>query len=95
MRTPRRQKYEQNKTPQVNHAYDTYDSMWRSARFGIFIVRQMADIWGCDVSEACRRMESIGELEDDVIRFYDILHTQGTGYILPDIKRKWENANVR
>lgn len=89
MRTPRR-KTCQPKHSAVNTAYESFDSKWKASRFAMFMTRTMSEYWECSLEEACHRLNEIGELENDLIRFYDVLHTQGTGYLIPDIDRKWK-----
>lgn len=95
MHTPRTKIDKRVRKQTPNHAYDNFTSKWKSVRFATLIIREMAEYWNCSATEACARMNSIGVLENDIIKYYEVLHTQGIGYIVPQIDAKWErNSNV-
>ena len=45
-------------------------------------------------SEVYQKLQSVGCIQCYLVPHYDILHTQGTGYIVDDIKRYLEVRGV-
>ncbi|MBD5491771.1 MAG: DUF3791 domain-containing protein [Lachnospiraceae bacterium] len=57
-----------------------------SFSFVVYMIHACADKWKMMPSEVYRRLQSVGCIDGYLVPHYDILHTQGTGYIVDDIK---------
>ena len=57
-----------------------------SFSFAVYMIHACADKWGMLPSEVYRKMQSVGCIEKYLVPHYEILHTQGTGYIVEDIR---------
>lgn len=63
-----------------------------SFSFVVYMIHACADRWDMLPSEVYRKLQSVGCIHQYLVPHYEILHTQGTGYIVEDIK---EYLNVR
>ena len=52
----------------------------------IYMIHACANKWNMMPSEVYRKLQSVGCIDCYLVPHYDILHTQGTGYIVDDIK---------
>lgn len=57
-----------------------------SFSFVIYMIHACANKWNMPPSEVYRRLQSVGCIDRYLEPHYDILHTQGTGYIVNDIQ---------
>ena len=57
-----------------------------SFSFVIYMIHACANKWNMIPSEVYRKMKRAGCIDGYLVPHYDILHTQGTGYIVEDIK---------
>ncbi len=58
-----------------------------SFSFVVYMIHACANRWNMMPSEIYRKMQSVGCINDYLVPHYDILHTQGTGYVVEDIKQ--------
>ena len=54
--------------------------------FVIYMLHACADKWQKLPSEVYRMLQSTGCIENYLVPHYDILHTQGTQYVVEDIE---------
>ena len=54
--------------------------------FVIYMLHACADKWQKLPSEVYRMLQSTGCIESSLVPHYDILHTQGTQYVVEDIE---------
>lgn len=54
--------------------------------FVIYMIHACADRWNMMPSEVYHKLQSVGCIGNYLVPHYDILHTQGTGYIVDDIR---------
>ena len=57
-----------------------------SFSFVVYMIRACADKWSKMPSEVYRLLQKAGCIDDYLVPYYDILHTQGTDYIVEDIR---------
>lgn len=57
-----------------------------SFSFVIYMIHACAGKWNMLPFEVYRKLQSAGCIDNYLVPYYDILHTQGTGYIVDDIK---------
>ena len=57
-----------------------------SFSFVVYMIHACADKWNMLPSEVYRKLQSAGCIDSYLVPHYDILHTQGTGYIVEDIR---------
>ncbi len=57
-----------------------------SFSFVIYMIHACADKWGILPSMVYRRLKDTGCIGSYLVPHYEILHTQGTGYIVNDIE---------
>ena len=62
--------------------------------FVVYMIHACADKWKMMPSEVYRSLQSVGCIDGYLVPHYDILHTQGTGYIVDDIKEYLEMRGV-
>ena len=62
--------------------------------FVVYMIHACADKWKMMPSEVYQRLQSVGCIDGYLVPHYDILHTQGTGYIVDDIKEYLEMRGV-
>lgn len=65
-----------------------------SFSFVVYIIHACAGKWGILPLEVYRKMKRAECIDRYLIPFYDILHTQGTGYLVDDVKEYLENRGV-
>lgn len=65
-----------------------------SFSFVVYMIHACADKWDMLPSEVYRKLQSVGCIEQYLVPHYDILHTQGTGYIVEDIRKYLEIRGV-
>lgn len=57
-----------------------------SFSFVIYMLHACADRWSIPPSEVYRKLQSVGCIDQYLVPHYEILHTQGTGFIVEDVK---------
>lgn len=57
-----------------------------SFSFVIYMLHACADKWGMLPSEVYRKLQNVDCISQYLAPHYEILHTQGTGYVIEDIK---------
>lgn len=65
-----------------------------SMAFVVYMIHACANKWDELPSEVYQKLQSTGCIDDYLVPHYDILHTQGTDYILEDIKEYLEVRGV-
>lgn len=63
-----------------------------SLSFVVYMIHACADKWNLNPSAVYKQMQSVNCITDFLVPNYEILHTQGTQYIVENIK---EYLNVR
>ena len=53
--------------------------------FTVFLIHALADDWGRSCSRVYHVLNESGILDDYIVPFYDVLHTQGQQYLVEDI----------
>ncbi len=61
-----------------------------SFSFVVYMIHACANKWNMMPSEVYQKLQSVGCIQCYLVPHYDILHTQGTSYIVDDIKRYLE-----
>lgn len=61
-----------------------------SFSFVVYMIHACANKWNMMPSEVYQKLQSVGCIQCYFVPHYDILHTQGTSYIVDDIKRYLE-----
>lgn len=54
--------------------------------FVVYIIHACAEKWNMFPSEVYRKLRRAGCIDHYLVPHYDVLHTQGTGYIVDDVK---------
>ncbi len=57
-----------------------------SFSFVVYMIHACANKWGMMPSEVYHKLQSTGCIGKYLVPYYDVLHTQATGYIVDDIK---------
>lgn len=65
-----------------------------SFSFVMYIIHACANKWGLMPSEVYQKLQGVGCIGNYLVPYYDILHTQGTGYIVDDIEKYLEVRGV-
>ena len=65
-----------------------------SFSFVVYMIHACANKWNMTPSEVYRKMQSAGCIDGYLVPHFDILHTQGAGYIVDDIKEYLEVRGV-
>ena len=65
-----------------------------SFSFVVYMIHACAGKWNMLPSEVYRKLQSAGCIEHYLVPHYDILHTQGTGYVVSDIEEYLELRGV-
>ena len=66
-----------------------------SFSFVVYIIHACAEKWGMLPSEVYRKLKSADCINRYLVPHYDILHTQGTGYIVDDVKTYLEVRGIK
>lgn len=66
-----------------------------SFAFVIYMIHACADKWNMLPSEVYRKLQSVGCIDQYLVPHYEILHTQGTGYVVEDIREYLEIRGER
>ena len=53
--------------------------------FSVFLIHALADAWNKPCWQVYQILNDSGILDDYIISFYDVLHTQGKQYLVGDI----------
>ncbi|MBQ0004091.1 MAG: DUF3791 domain-containing protein [Treponema sp.] len=53
--------------------------------FSIFLIHQLAQNWNKTPAEVFNTLENTKILDDYILKNYDVLHTQGSKYLVEDI----------
>lgn len=65
-----------------------------SFSFVVYMIHACASKWDKLPSEVYQKLQSAGCIDGYLVPYYDILHTQGTDYIVDDIKEYLEVRGV-
>lgn len=57
----------------------------REIDFSVFLIHRLAESWGKAPAETYRALSDAKVLEDYIIPFYDVLHTQGEQCLVEEI----------
>ncbi len=57
----------------------------KTLEFTIFLIHALADDWGRSYRSVYQVLNETGILDDYILPFYDVLHTQGKQYLVEDI----------
>ena len=57
-----------------------------SLSFVVYMIHACAGKWNMKPSEVYRKLQGVGCIDKYLVPHYDILHTQGTGYLVNDIE---------
>lgn len=60
----------------------------------VYMIHACANAWGVSPSEAYGEIKKSGCLDQYLIPYYDVLHTQGTDYVVNDIEEYIRNGEV-
>ena len=66
-----------------------------SFSFVIYMIHACANQWGKVPSDVYKLLQKTGCIDNYLVPYYDILHTQGTDYIVEDIKEYLGIRGVR
>ena len=58
-----------------------------SFSFIVYMIHACADKWGMSPAEVYKKLQSVGCIDRYLIPNYEILHTQGSGYVTEDIEQ--------
>jgi len=65
-----------------------------SFSFVVYMIHACANKWDTTPSRVYQKLQSVECIEGYLVPHYDILHTQGTGYLIDDIKKYLEVRGV-
>ena len=65
-----------------------------SFSFVVYMIHACAARWNLFPTEVYRKLQSVGCITDYLTPHYDILHTQGTGYLVDDIEEYLHRRGV-
>ena len=65
-----------------------------SFSFVVYMIHACSGKWNISPSEVYRKLQSAGCIENYLVPHYDILHTQGTAYVVSDIEEYLELRGV-
>ncbi len=54
--------------------------------FVVYMIHQCAWAWNMTPAEVYARLQQCGCIQDYLVRHYEVLHTQSSGYVVEDIK---------
>ena len=57
----------------------------KELRFSIFMLYSLADKWKMSPAKVYKILNSTGNLDNYIIKCYDVLHTQGKEYLVEDL----------
>ena len=66
-----------------------------SFSFVIYMIHACANQWGKVPSDVYKLLQKTGCIDNYLVPYYDILHTQGTDFIVEDIKEYLGIRGVR
>ncbi len=62
--------------------------------FVVYIIHACSNKWNMMPSLVYQKLQSAGCIESYLVPYYDILHTQGTGYLVNDVEKYLEVRGV-
>ncbi|MDY6282552.1 MAG: DUF3791 domain-containing protein [Erysipelotrichaceae bacterium] len=65
-----------------------------SFSFAVYMIHACADRWNTTPSKVYEAMSKSGCLDDYIVPYYDVLHTQSTDYVVHDIGEYLKNRGV-
>ena len=65
-----------------------------SMEFVVYLIHACADRWQLTPKQVYQKMEQCGCINKYLVPHYEILHTQGTGYLVDDIKQYMDVRGV-
>lgn len=54
--------------------------------FVVYVIHACSHKWGSTPSETYRRLKGAGCIDNLLVKHYDILHTQSTGYVVSNVE---------
>ena len=57
----------------------------KTLEFAVFLIHALADAWNRPYRRVYQVLDETGILDDYILPFYDVLHTQGKQYLVEDI----------
>ena len=57
----------------------------KTLEFAVFLIHALADVWNRPYRRVYQVLNETGILDDYILPFYDVLHTQGKQYLIEDI----------
>ena len=57
-----------------------------SMEFVVYLIHARADLWHMTPKQVYRKLQDTGCISGYLVPHYEILHTQGTDYLVDDIK---------
>lgn len=57
----------------------------KTLEFTVFLIHALADAWNRPYRRVYQILNETGILDDYILPFYDVLHTQGKQYLIEDI----------
>ena len=57
----------------------------KTLEFAVFLIHALADSWDRPYRRVYQVLNETGILDDYILPFYDVLHTQGKQYLVADI----------
>ena len=58
-----------------------------SFSFVVYMIHTCADKWGLSPAEVYEKLKRTGCISEYLVPFYDVLHTQGSNYVVEDIQK--------
>lgn len=58
-----------------------------SFSFIVYMIHACADKWGMSPAEVYGKLQSAGCIDQYLVPNYEVLHTQGSGYVTEDIEK--------
>ncbi|MBQ6347928.1 MAG: DUF3791 domain-containing protein [Clostridia bacterium] len=65
-----------------------------SMAFVVYMIHRCANQWGISPAAVYRKLKESGCIEDYLVEYYDVLHTQSSAYVLNDIEQYLRNRGI-
>ena len=65
-----------------------------SMSFVVYMIHRCANQWGLSPAAVYRKLKESGCIEDYLVEYYDVLHTQSSAYVLNDIEQYLRNRGI-
>ena len=63
-------------------------------RFVVYMIHKCANTWGLSPSRVYQMLNESGCIQKYLVPYYDVLHTQSSGYVLEDIQQYLKNKGI-